>query len=79
MCFFFELGMSGGPCYVVNENGVTNQIIGVICAKTKVMGKPNWGTLFTHKTQELINFSELFLPKKKGEEQKEKQKKIRII
>ena len=69
---FCFIGMSGGPCYLVNKNqnaNETNQIIGVHSA-SGLNDTENYGTLFTHKAQELINFAHKFLPKKRRKSQK---------
>ena len=66
--------MSGGPCYIVNENenaNATNQIIGV--HSTGIGSNhdgPNYGTLFTHKAQELYNFAHKYLSTKRRQSQK---------
>ena len=55
-----QIGMSGGPCYVINQN----QIIGIHIAGGKG-DKPNYGTVFTDKVQELIDCAKEHLPRRK--------------
>ena len=71
--FLLKTGMSGGPCYLQNEN----KIVGVHSTGCTEGRCDSYGTSFTAKSQELFDFAKQYIEEnKKVQPPPKKQKKI---